>query len=414
MSNRLSVLEFASKFVSGFDSTNPVVNRGELIDASLEHTGKKPPRWVWDAAQKVDRGLYSVEWSSENPKRETLMSELTSAGESATPEVVAADVVPLSRKADEATVIKNAPKAGALIPEKFKGFVPTPEYRKILTVVNSNLFFPVYVTGDTGCGKTLATRHACAIAKREMIRVNLNSMTSDVHLIGGFKLIDGHTIWQDGPVVTAMRRGALLLLDEIDLATERVLCLQSVLEGSPLLIERTGEVIHPAPGFNVIATANTKGRVDSSTSKFVGTRAMNEAFLDRFNMTIDYPYAKEDLEYKILDGALNRALEQSGMTRNEKDDSFLNTMFTWVRSIRESYDQGASAFHISTRRAESILISYAIFNRKIKTAIEGGVSRFDDNTRDSFLRLFNGLNKADDIDWASDFEENGEESVESV
>ena len=427
MSDRLSPLEFATRFYPEFDPENPIVKRHDFYEVSKQYCGgRNPPGWVFDKAQQAGpRGFYSLVMSADNTKRELPMPPLADASAApvkavpvkkaapqpapAAPVAEAADVVPLTRKPVEATAVSSAPAAGSLIPDKFKGFVPTPEYRKMLTVIKSEIFFPLYVTGDTGCGKTLAARHACAIAKREMVRVNLNSMTSDVHLIGGFKLIDGQTIWQDGPVVTAMRRGAVLLLDEIDLATERVLCLQSVLEGSPLLIERTGEVIRPAPGFTVLATANTKGRVDSSTAKFVGTRAMNDAFLDRFNMTIDYPYAKENLEFKILSGALDRALESVGLTRNDEDESFFNTLFTWVRSIRESYNQGASAAHISTRRAESIITSYAIFNRKANVAIEGGVSRFDDNTADAFKRLFNGLLKDDDIDWSKDFEEGDEE-----
>lgn len=412
---KMTVAEFAQAYLG-----ETVVRKADLVDEMRAKLGRKPPRWCWQPAQRVDRGVYNTEWQKGNKFKETFVAvpdaveaevASTASTDSTSNSVNDATVAaPTAAAPTAAPTVAEVPK-GALVPKKFQGFFSTPQYAQIRQVIKSGLFFPIYITGDTGGGKTLAVRQACAVTRRELVRVNITSTTSDVHLIGSYKLIDGHTIWQDGPVVTAMRRGAVLLLDEIDLATDRILCLQSVLEGNPVLIERTGEIVEPAPGFTVMATANTKGRIDASNAKFAGARTQNEAFLDRFSMTIDYPYPTEKTEGKILSAAFDRALASVGLKRGKADDEFFSTFFAWVRAIRESYLAGSADAHISTRRAESILVSYAIFGANAKKAIMGGVSRFDDNSKDSFLRLFNGLAKEGlDIDFAAnDDAEDGNE-----
>lgn len=409
LTGKVTVAEYAQAFLG-----DTVVRKCDLVESMKKNLGRKPPRWLWQPEQRVDRGVYTTEWQDGNKFNETkvrIPAAVAPSAPDSTTEAADTNVTPINEgNAPAAAPQYAAPTAS--VPDKFPGFFSTPQYTQIKQIVKSGLFFPTYVTGDTGGGKTLSIRQACAVAKREMIRVNITSSTSDVHLLGSYKLVDGHTVWQDGPVVTAMRLGAVLLLDEIDLATDRILCLQSVLEGSEVTIERTGEVVRPAPGFNVFATANTKGRVDASTSRFAGARTQNEAFLDRFSMTIDYPYPTEKTEYKILNSAFDRALRAVGMKRDEKADAFFDTFFAWVRSIRDSYLNGGADAHISTRRAESMLVSYGIFNGNVKKVIMGGVSRFDDNSSESFLRLFNGLQKeSEDLDW-SDLDDDAEDGNE--
>ena len=147
-----------------------------------------------------------------------------------------------------------------LVPSKDDNYVPFGNFTDVKKIIQSGIFYPTFITGLSGNGKTFSVEQACAALNRELIRVNITIETDEDDLIGGFRLVDGNTVWHNGPVVEALERGAVLLLDEVDLASNKILCLQSILEGKGVFLKKTGRYVNPAPGFTVVATANTKGK----------------------------------------------------------------------------------------------------------------------------------------------------------
>ena len=265
-----------------------------------------------------------------------------------------------------------------LVPEKDDTFVPFGSFKDVKNIIKSKQFYPAFITGLSGNGKTLSVEQACAQLGRELIRVNITIETDEDDLIGGFRLVDGATVWHNGPVVEALERGAVLLLDEIDLASNKILCLQSILEGKGVFLKKIGRVVRPAVGFNVIATANTKGK-GSDDGRFIGTNVLNEAFLERFPVTFEQDYPSPTVENKIL-GAV---AAQLGVT----DTDFCKRLVDWGDIIRKTFYDGGVDEIISTRRLVHILRAYSIFNNKAK-AIQVCVNRFDDDTKQSFLELY--------------------------
>jgi len=246
-------------------------------------------------------------------------------------------------------------------------------------VVKSKMFYPIYITGLSGNGKTLGVEQACAATKREVIRVNFTVETDEDDLIGGFRLVNGETKFFKGPVIKAMELGAVLLCDEIDLANPaKVMCLQSILEGKGYFIKKTGEFVTPAPGFTVVATANTKGK-GSEDGRFIGTNVMNEAFLERFPITVEQEYPTPSVEKKIL-GAVFADL-------NVSDDEFAEKLVDWADIIRKTFYDGGVDEVVSTRRLVHIAKAYAIFNDRMQ-AIQMCTNRFDDDTKASFADLY--------------------------
>ena len=240
------------------------------------------------------------------------------------------------------------------------------------------MFYPIFITGMSGNGKTLMVKEVCAKLKREFVRTNITIETDEDDLIGGFRLQNGETVWHDGPVVMAMKRGAVLLLDEIDLASNKVMCLQPILEGSNVYIKKIGKWVHPAPGFTVIATANTKGQ-GSDDGRFIGTNVLNEAFLERFPITLEQSYPTNKVEEKILNNELAKI--------DKVDNEFVGNLIKWADVIRKTFMDGGVDEIISTRRLVHIVGAYGIFDNKLKS-IEMCVSRFDTETKDSFLDLY--------------------------
>ena len=236
----------------------------------------------------------------------------------------------------------------------------------------------MFITGLSGNGKTMGVTQACAEAKRELIRVNITIETDEDDLLGGYRLKDGQTVWQNGPVIEAMERGAILLLDEVDLASNKIMCLQPILEGSGVFVKKINKFVKPAQGFNVIATANTKGQ-GSDDGKFIGTNVLNEAFLERFPVTFEQKYPSVAIEKKIL----NNTLKASG----KSDVKFIDKLTTWADVIRKTYFDGGVDEIISTRRLVHITQAYAIFDNKMK-AIQMCTNRFDDDTKNSFVELY--------------------------
>jgi hypothetical protein len=265
-----------------------------------------------------------------------------------------------------------------LIPDKDDTFVKFGNFNDIKKIIQSRLFYPTFITGLSGNGKTFSVEQACSQLKREMIRVNITIETDEDDLIGGFRLVNGETAWHNGPVIEALERGAILLLDEIDLASNKILCLQSVLEGKGVFLKKIGKFVKPAAGFNVIATANTKGK-GSDDGRFIGTNVLNEAFLERFPVTFEQSYPAPSVEQKILEGiALDLGVE---------DRDFCKRLVDWGDIIRKTFYDGGIEEIISTRRLVHIIRAYSIFQDKAK-AIQVCVNRFDDETKQAFLELY--------------------------
>ena len=260
----------------------------------------------------------------------------------------------------------NAPAAQNLIPTKDDSFVQFGNFSDIKKIIKSRVFYPTFITGLSGNGKTFSVEQACAQLGREIIRVNITVETDEDDLIGGFRLINGETVWHNGPVIEALQRGAILLLDEIDLASNKILCLQSILEGK-------GVFITPAEGFQVFATANTKGK-GSDDGRFIGTNVLNEAFLERFPVTFEQEYPTPQTEQKIL----NKLCD---------DENFCKRLADWADIIRKTFYDGGIEEIISTRRLVHIVKAYSIFGDKAK-AIQVCVNRFDDETKQAFLELY--------------------------
>ena len=260
-----------------------------------------------------------------------------------------------------------------LIPQKDDSFVKFGNFVDIKKIIESRVFYPTFITGLSGNGKTFSVEQACAQLGRELIRVNITIETDEDDLIGGFRLVNGETVWHNGPVIEALQRGAVLLLDEIDLASNKILCLQSILEGKGVFLKKIGRWVDPASGFNVIATANTKGK-GSDDGRFIGTNVLNEAFLERFPVTFEQEYPTSATETKILNKLC-------------ADENFCKRLADWADIIRKTFYDGGIEEIISTRRLVHIIKAYNIFDDKAK-AIQVCVNRFDDETKQAFLELY--------------------------
>ena len=265
-----------------------------------------------------------------------------------------------------------------LVPEKDNTFVKFGPFNDVKKVIQSKQFYPTFITGLSGNGKTFGVEQACAQLDRELIRVNITIETDEDDLIGGFRLVNGETVWHNGPVIEALERGAILLLDEIDLASNKILCLQPILEGNGIFLKKIGRFVNPRAGFNVIATANTKGK-GSDDGRFIGTNVLNEAFLERFPVTFEQDYPSPNIEKKILGGVASTL----GIT----DTEFIARLVDWGDIIRKTFYDGGIEEIISTRRLVHIVRAFSIFKDKAK-AIKVCVNRFDDETKQSFLELY--------------------------
>ena len=288
-----------------------------------------------------------------------------------------------------------APVAQNLIPEVYETFVKFGPFADVKKIIQSKLFYPTFITGLSGNGKTFSVEQACAQLNRELIRVNITIETDEDDLIGGFRLVDGNTVWHNGPVIESLERGAVLLLDEIDLASNKILCLQSILEGKGVFLKKIGKWVKPAAGFNIIATANTKGK-GSEDGRFIGTNVLNEAFLERFPVTFEQSYPHVKIEEKML------SLHSASV--GVHDDEFIKKLVDWADIIRKTFYDGGIEEIISTRRLVHIIRAYSIFKNKAK-AIENCVNRFDDETKQSFMELY------DKVDSDVDFDKESDESV---
>lgn len=328
---------------------------------------------------RVSRGRYDIRLLGLNVEP----AVVPSAGENCGADPVSPDPIPAAVRP---AMIMNTQKTFGDVEEVYAPkndptFVPWGEYKMIKTVVDSKLFFPVYISGLSGNGKTMMVEQACAKAKREFVRVQISPETDETDLIGGFRLVDGETVFYKGPVVKAMERGAVLLIDELDRGSNKIMCLQGVLEGKPVLIKKIGQVIAPAPGFNVIATANTKGR-GSEDGRFSAANIIDEAFIERFAATIDQPYPNNVVEKSIV----LKHMSQFGV----KDLEFADKLVAWSQIIRKTFENDGVEEVVSTRRLCHIVKAHSIFNDRAKS-IAMCIARFDEDTRSAFSDLYSKI-----------------------
>jgi len=288
---------------------------------------------------------------------------------------LAGSVIPLRQK-------KMASTYDSPIPSKNSNYVPFGFFRDLESVVKSKKFYPVFITGLSGNGKTTMVEQVCAKLQRECFRVNVSIETDEDDLIGGNTLIDGNIVFREGPVLIAMRRGAILLIDEIDRGSNKLMCLQSILEGKPYFNKKTGDIVYPTEGFNVIATANTKGK-GNEDGRFIAAQILDEAFLERFPITVEQEYPSNSIEKKIILNTMAKF--------DINDEVFAQELIKWADVIRSTFDEGGIDEIISTRRLIHIVEAYSIFKDK-KQAIELCINRFDADTKMAFLDLFEKMN----------------------
>jgi MoxR-like ATPase len=351
------------------------------------------PYWVKSARYNFkDNGVFN------------LATVLNGGGSNVVP--ITAPVIPQGQPVMAQAVPSNMPVAAAtqtvnmndnvkIIPEKMSNYVPFGHFKDVKNIIKSKIFFPVFITGLSGNGKTLMIEQTCAQLKRELFRVNITIETDEDDLMGGHTLVNGNVVFREGPVIKAMRKGAVLLLDEVDLGSNKLMCLQSVLEGKGYLIKKTGEWVSPKEGFTILATANTKGQ-GSDDGKFIGTQIMNEAMLERFAITMQQEYPPVTTERSIL----KKEMELSGAV----DEEFCHKLVDWADIIRKTYYEGAIDDVVTTRRLVHIVNAYRMFEDKLKS-ITMCISRFDEETRNSILDLYSKIDAGVDLNAENSIDE---------
>ena len=377
----------------------------QLKEVASDFGMKYAPQWlVKNPANKVGRALFKLPALGEVTSVHA--SRLVQAAEQYEPTPKTEKIDNTETKTEAAYVVSSL--TGNIVPEKDPNFVNFGDYTSVKSIIASKKFYPIFITGLSGNGKTLGVTQACAEKKREMIRVNITIETDEDDLLGGYRLRDGQTVWQNGPVIAAMERGAVLLLDEIDLASNKIMCLQPILEGNGVFVKKINKFVKPALGFTVVATANTKGK-GSEDGQFIGTNVLNEAFLERFPITFEQKYPSVKIETKII----SKMLE----TENAKDDDYASNLVNWADIIRKTYQEGGVDEIISTRRLVHIAKAYSIFKNKLK-AVEVCTNRFDDDTKQSFIDLYtkidSGVNPEELMSSQSDEPIADEDEVEGV
>lgn len=341
------------------------ITRAQVVQLSEKYPdiSKYPPKWL--KSNTISKGTYAID------------VDVDAVGFPAIP-VNSPEISSNSVKGEVIDTSDEIDSLISFIPNIDDTYVPWGNHRDIEKIVKSKMFYPTFITGLSGNGKTFMVEQICAKLNRDMIRVNITIETDEDDLLGGFRLIDGETVFHKGPVVDAMERGAVLLLDEVDLASNKILCLQPVLEGKGVFLKKINQWVTPADGFTVIATANTKGK-GSESGAFIGTNILNEAFLERFAITIEQEYPVESTEKKIL----GNIFQSFGVD----DTDFISNLVKWADIIRKTYYDGGVDEIISTRRLVHIAKAYSIFEDRAK-AIDLCIQRFDDETKESFRDLY--------------------------
>lgn len=334
------------------------------INEVAKNLGVNPSKFLSNPRNKIQRGLYGIDLNAN--------SSVCEYSNLPTP----------SSYTESPTMLLSQPKLKVevdnLVPDKDATFVPFGFYKDLTTILSNRAFYPVFITGMSGNGKTTMVEQVCAALKRECIRVNISIQTDEEDLIGGNTLVDGNVVYREGPVSIAMKRGAVLILDEVDRGSNKLMCLQAILEGKAYFNKKTGEVIHPAKGFNIVATANTKGQ-GTDDGKYISAQILDDAFLERFAITVEQEYPNPKVEKKILIKKMQRV--------EKVDEDFADKLVMWAEIIRKTFKEGAIDEIISTRRLEHVVNAYAMFGDRMK-AVELCVARFNAETKQSFMDLY--------------------------
>ena len=369
--------------------SEPLTLSRETIITIAKNAGMSEPQWLtMKPTYRVARGAYtipSLDGKASKPAKAATMPSKASPAPAPAP---AAPTPAVAAKSPQAVMEASMAfmEGNSMIPEKLQTYVPFGCHTDIKKIVESGKWAPVYVTGLSGNGKTTTFEQVCAELGREFIRVNITPATDEDTLIGGFRFINNEMVWVDGPVILAMKRGAVLLLDEVDLGTTKIMCLQSVLEGKGKFIPQINQWVYPKPGFIVGLTGNTKGRGDE-TGRFIGANVMNEAFLDRVAMTFEQEYPKPEVEEKIL----TNHLKKNGST----DLAFANLLVRWADQNRRAFAEGAIEEVLTTRRLIHAVTIYSVFNDRMK-AVDLVLTRFDPSTRQAMIDLYRKLDASSD------------------
>ena len=364
-------LEYVNTAYEMFSSDTLEKSQIKQVNAKLGM--KSSPAWlIKDPQFRLTRGVYKLPVNG-------LVNPSKNAKQVSVPEV----------KQKISKQIQTTESASEnLIPNKEETFVPFGNYKDLKNIVKSGIFYPTFITGLSGNGKTLMVEQVHAAARKDLIRVNITIETDEDDLLGGFRLVNGETKFVPGPIIEAMEKGCTLLLDECDLGSNKLMCLQPVLEGKGVYLKKVNKWISPKAGFNIIATANTKGK-GSEDGRFIGTNVLNEAFLERFAITIEQPYASKKVEEKIILGSMDKY--------GKTDKKFATNLCTWAEVIRKTFYDGGVDEIISTRRLDHVVKAFSIFGDKMK-AIELCVARFDDDTKESFLNLYTKIDAGVTVD----------------
>ena len=350
---------FIDKAKSILGVNRVTITRKELKEITKKHKIKFPNWLTHEDGYRAGRGLYHLMANPVAVTSQVNAPRVKNSRKAQESKIVVPSVpiITISHPKEPAQVQEEQLQEISLVPEKANGYVPFGYYNDVKNIVASGIFYPVYITGLSGNGKTMMCEQVHADLNKEVIRVNITSETDEDDLLGGFRLVNGATVWQNGPVITAMERGCSLILDEVDLGSNKLMCLQPVLEGKGVFLKKINKLVKPAPGFNVFATANTKGK-GSDDGRFIGTNVMNEAFLERFSVTLEQEYPPAKTEIKILKNLMN--------SLNIMDEGFIKCLVSWADNIRESYKNGAITEIISTRRLVHIVQAFAIFEKDKK------------------------------------------------
>ena len=384
-----NLTEKRTEIVKGLEKVFPdrEVTMNQLMEwAEKEGLSKYAPSFIWKGENKVRRGVFRIPEIGANVA-DAKVAFVPMATEEKKEVSLATNVIEFPKNVTE-----------SYVPLKVGNYVKFGHYNDVKIIKKSGQFYPVFITGLSGNGKTMMIEQVHAEMKKELFRVNITIETDEDDLIGHYALIDGRTVWQDGPVVMAMERGATLLLDEVDLASNKIMCLQPVLEGNPLLIKKEGRIVRPKAGFTVMATANTKGK-GSEDGRFIGTNILNEAFLERFPITVEQEYPSIGVEKKIV----NKLMTSLGCL----DEEFSGKLVDWADLIRKTFYDGGCDEIIATRRLVHIVHAFSIFKDRMK-AIAMCVARFDDQTKETFMDLYSKLDEK--VSMPSDETEESEES----
>jgi len=351
------------------------ITKPELRNLCNKH-GIKIPQWFTkDETNRMSRGVFKVPGATITTETHKQVAPKATA-----PVNTTAELTPRSVIRSLVTTLEEQ----SIIPEHYKNYVPFGNFEDLKTIIESKMFCPVFITGLSGNGKSMAPEQACAQLRREYIHYSMTPETDETDLLGGYVLINNDMVWRDGPVTIAARRGAILCIDEIDFGAQNLATLQRVLEGKPFLLKKKGEVVHPAHGFNVIVTANTKGK-GSESGRYMYTNILNEAFLERFPIMFEQEWPPANIEKRIL----KKELESAGKI----DDDFVSNLVTWANTIRKAFEDGVGDEVVSTRRLVQIITAFPIFESKIK-AITYCLNRFDNDTKKSFLDLYSKLDSS--------------------